>query len=364
MRLSQAMKGLLDKEWRHSRGYLLATLLFIIFAPVIKTSFYLFQGTAQMELWGQELHYALQFGTGLRRPETYSGLLQWLPLTGAVLLGIIILGEEQRGSLRYLASMPVSRRQIILAKFFSGAAAILLAMLINGLFLIALDCLYPMPYNGINVLNWVLLVSALCLGYFTMALMVSTFTTGVLAAGAVVYLLNFLPGMVAAMIEGIAARYFAVAESISINILKLGSYLDLFDYVTRSERNITSVDHFSNWLITGTTANSGIGPDYLLESLILLAGVLLFLVLAVIIFERISLQTGGSIFVTSTARKLGMGIAVLCISYWLVFPRAETLLIFIVYYLVLTVFIYTGTEYLYRSLHQGWQLPGRKRLVR
>lgn len=361
MSLSQPMKGILEKEWRYNRGYFITTILVIIYAPVIKTIVYLLQGGADIGQWVQELNYALHFGAGVVRPITYSGFLQWLPALGALLLGIIVLGEERRGSLNYLVSTPVSRRQIILAKFFPGAAAILLGMLINGLFLVGLDLVEPISYSSIDVFNWALLMVAICLCSFTMALMVSTFTQGVLTAGVVCYLLNFLPGVGLAMIEGIAARYFGVAESVSIKLYELGSYLSISEYLTLSNRHITGVEHYPNWAITEISSNSGLGPDYLLESFLLLVGVLLFLALAMIIFERSSLQAGGSIFANSTARKTALAIGALIISYFLVFPRAETVLTFILYLSPLIGLIYIGCEYLYRSLHYGWQLPGRKK---
>ncbi len=362
MKLSKPMRGILEKEWRHSRGYFLATLLIIIYTPVIKTIFHLFRGGASMEQWVQELNFALTFGVGMARPLVYSsGLLQWLPAIGALLLGIIILGEERKGGLNYLVSTPVSRWQIILAKFFPGAGVVILSMVVNGLFLVGLGLFQPVSYNPVDVFHWCLLTGATCLCIFTVALMVSTFTAGVLAAGVVCYFLDFLPGMIVAMIEHVGARYFGLVESVSIKLCKLGSYLTMSDYIIHSERHITSVQHYPGWTTTGISATGGMGPDYLLDSCILLAGVLLFLILAIIIFERSSLQTGGAIFATGSARKTALAIGALIISYWLVFPRAETLLKFILYFSLLTGLIIMGSQYLYRLLRYGWQLPVRKK---
>jgi len=369
MSISTAMKGLLDKEWRHSRGYLLVTLLLIIYVPVIKTIFSLLQGETALVQWGQELNYALQFGTSHIQmcPSGYSGLLEWLPYMGSAFLGIIVLGAEKRGSLQLLVSMPVSRRQIILAKFFSGAATILLAMLINCLFLIGLNWLHSMPFSSLDILNWGLLAGAVCLGYFTMALMVSTFTAGVLAPGVLVFLFGImLPGMLSAMIENIAARYFAVSQAVSIRIYTIGSYFNLHNYISRSDRYITHIDHYySNFTtITGIASNSANRPDYLMESCLLLVGVLLLLVLAVMIFERVSLSAGGPIFSSSRVRKAGLGLGATYIASILVLPRAETLLAFSIYMVILTGLICTGVDILYRSRRHGWRIFGRRQTGR
>lgn len=357
MHLSAAMQGLLDKEWRHSRGYMLVTLILIVYAPVIKTLFGLLQGDTALLQWGQELNYALHFGINQIHPSNYTGLLEWLPFTGSILLGIIILGAEQQSSLKYLVSTPVSRRQIILSKFIPGAATILIAMLMNALFLIAFNWIHPMPFESRDVLNWSMLAGALCLAYYTLGLMAATFSVGVLAAGSIVFLLNMLPGMLTGMIDNIAARYFAVSQAVSVRIYAIGSYFNLHDYISRNDRDITHIDHYTNFItITGISSNGANSPDYLLESGILLVGVVLLLVLAVIIFGRVSLSADGTIFTSNRTRKLGLAIGSAYIAYLLAFSWTETLPAFSVYMIVITGLIYTGTVFLYRFLQRHRRL--------
>ena len=76
-----------------------------------------------------------------------------------------------------------------------------------------------------------------------------------------VFLLNMLPGILTAMIENIAVRFFC-GWPICFNsdFIPSGSYLSLHDYITRSGRNITHVVHYPNYLITGTAQNASIMP--------------------------------------------------------------------------------------------------------
>jgi ABC-type transport system involved in multi-copper enzyme maturation permease subunit len=358
MHLSAAMKGLLDKEWRHSRGYLLITLLIIIYAPVITTMFRLMQGDAAVWQWGQELNYTLHFRTEIMHPETYGGILEWLPFLGSVFLGIIILGEEQSSSLKYLMSTPVSRRQIILSKFIPGAATILIAILINAFFMIVFDWLHPMPFESPDVLNWTMLAGALCLASYTLGLMAATFTSGVLAAGTVVFLLNMLPGMLVGMIENIAVRYFAASQAVSIRIYNIGSYFGLHNYISRNGRDIDHIDHYTNFItITGISSNNGAScPDYILESGILLVLVVLLLTLAVIIFERISLFTGGALFTSNWARKTGLALGSAYLAYILAFARTDSLFTFIIWWCILTGLMFASVDILYRLRRHGWRM--------
>jgi len=360
MHFSAAMKGLLDKEWRHNRGYMLVTFILIIYAPVIKTLLVIMQGDNSLSQWGQELNYALHFGIGLIHPMHYTGVLEWLPFTGSVLLGIIMLGTEQQSGLKYLVSTPVSRRQIILSKFIPGAATILIAMLINALFLIGLKTIHPMPFEIRDVLNWTMLAGVVCLAYYTLGLMAAAFSVGVLSAGIFVFLLNILPGLLTNMIGNIAARYFAASQALLLRIHTVGSYFNLSDYISRNGRNIDHI-HYSNLItVTGVSSDSIKSPDYLMESGMLLIAVLLFLLLAVIIFERISLSAGGSMFMSSGARKAGLVIGATYLAYILVFPRAESLLMFSIYLVVVTGLICIGVIFLYRLQPGGWRIFHKK----
>ena len=55
MQLSTVMKGLLDTEWRHNRGYMLVTFILIIYAPLIKTLLVMLQGDNTLLQWGRNL---------------------------------------------------------------------------------------------------------------------------------------------------------------------------------------------------------------------------------------------------------------------------------------------------------------------
>jgi ABC-type transport system involved in multi-copper enzyme maturation permease subunit len=339
---------LLEKEWYHNRGYYLVCVILFIFNPVISILIQWLGGS--MSEWADHLYYILHFGAvELGHPDFHSGTPGSLWVVISILLGSLLLGEERKGSLNYLVSTPVSRNEIIVAKFLAGAGVIIFAMGLNSLFLVGMGVIHPMPYTHQDVLNWALLITSACLAFFTLALMVSTFTAGVLSAGMICYFLSYLPRTFISMADTAAYRYFDISESLSIKLHYWGSYLSIGDYITRSGRqHVTSIDHLENSIMTGIAANGIMPPDYMLESLLLLLAVIIFLFLAVKIFERADLESFGSVFALSTARRACLAIIIVFIYYFIIFPRAETLIRFILYMILLCVATYKAINLICR----------------
>lgn len=342
---------LLAKEYYHNRGYYLVSVLLFSFGPVVATLIAWLAGSLSSRAYF--LYHMLHFGSVKPAgPVSYGGTGMTLFWITSILLGSLLLGEERKGSLNYLVSTPVSRREIVVAKFMAGAGVIIFAMGINSLFLAGLGMIHPMPYTGHDVLDWALLLTSACLAFFTLALMVSTFTAGVLSAGMVTFFLSYLPRTVISLADTAAARYFDISESFSIKLHYLGSYLSIGDYITRNGREqVTSIDHWGNSIMTGMGTKGILPPAYMTESLFLLLGVVIFLYLAVKVFERAVLESVGSVFASSTARRVGLAIIIILIYYVIVFPRTDTLMRFILYMVLLCVVTYKAIKLIYRQLY-------------
>ncbi len=294
--------GLLWKEWRQNRGYFLLAGLLLTYVPVLKSLYFLVAGSTVISKWGYHLDNMIHFQQGMGNMGYSSFMETWGMMLVAILLGALMLGAERKDSLSYLVSTPVSRRQIILVKFLTGSAVILLAMMINCSFLWGMDLFWGVPFTGGDVLNWGVLASLVLLGLYTLSLMTSTFTANVLAAGGLSFILIFLPRAVVSLITVTVGRYFSASQLFLIKSHYLGSYLTLTDYLTRSGRDrIMSIQDTGPII---AIASSGSLPlDIGKESLFLVIGILFLLFLAIIIFEQVSLEPGGKIFASRSARR-------------------------------------------------------------
>lgn len=347
MSSGRTLQVLLRKEWQHNRGFFLVTGLLLMYVPTLKSLYYILAKPSQVVSWGGQLDYMLGFYQQLHPHFASIGDMHSLAILGVILLGALLLGEERRGGLTYLVTTPVRRRDIILAKFIAGMVTIILAMLANLLLVLVFSRQLGLEIGTAGLLRWILVAALTLLCLFTLVLLVSTFTAGVLQAGALGYFLIFLPGVMVAMLEHVAARYFSAAETFSIKLNYLASYLTITDYLNGDHwMRILGVDYHAGWRMSGYTGTNGPAPNLALESLILLLAIGLLLFLAVIIFERVSLEEQGRLFASHQARRFFIILAGLVAGYLFLFPPSSSLAIFLVALLATTAGFYFLLEWL------------------
>jgi ABC-type transport system involved in multi-copper enzyme maturation permease subunit len=275
-----------------------------------------------------------------------------LGIAVSILLGAILLGEERNGSLSYLVTTPVSRWSIIWTKFLAGAGVLLMAMAINTIFLGIMAEPLGLIFGWSAILRWGQVTTLCLISIFILAIFASTLTASVLSAAALSFFMIYLPGILVAMAENVAARYFQISELISIKAQYIGSYLTITDYMNGQHwETIHSVNHDPSWRWYGVSGGSGHPPDLLLESMLLLIGTALLLALAILVFERLSLEEQGRFFASPRIRKVFIIILGLLAGYIFIFPVSATLPIFLVGLFILITALYGLVEFLpYRHL--------------
>ncbi len=327
----RVQQTLLNKEVHHNRGYCLVALVLLIYVPVLNSLYYLMQGGSMLQNWSEQLTYMLNFyQLPMGPPPLPQGGLHVFWLLAPLLLGAFLLGEERKSSLRYLVTMPVSRSDIILSKFLVGNSALLLAMTINTFFLVSLSEILELGVESTIILRWGLIMSLGLIALFTLALFTSTFTASVLSAAGLSFLLIYLPRVLLAMLENMAARYFNASQSFSIKTMGLGTYLTITDYLTGEHWNvIQAVHHYPDWRMYATSGMLGSAPHLGMETIPLLLIIICLLGLAIAVFNRVSLEEQGILFANTRTRLVFIGLGGLLIAYILVFPLCNNLLLYL-----------------------------------
>jgi len=344
--------ALLAKEWQKNRGYFGVTVVLVIYGPVLQSLYYLLQGKDAAWGWGQQLAYMLGFQHRVMGPSPFSSnTLYLLGVAVAVLLGALLLGEERKGSLTYLVTTPVSRRDIVLTKFLFGTGTLLAAMGITLLFLSAMSGSLGLDLSPMTFVRWGLLMSLTLIGLFTLTLFTATFTSGPMPAAGLSFILIYLPGMLAAMVDSTAARYFHVPESFSIKAHYVANYLTITDYLTGEHWFVVQhVDHFPNWIMTGVSGSSGPAPSLGLESGMLLLITVILLGFAILVFEYISLDEQGAFFASNRTRRVFVILVGLLAGYIFIFPYCTTLPIFLGWLFVMIIAVFWLFEWLPKKI--------------
>ena len=348
----RVLRALLAKEWQKNRGYFWVTAVLVIYGPVLQSLYYLMQGQDAAWGWGQQLAYMLGFQQRVMGPSPFSSnTLYLLGVAAAILLGALLLGEERKGSLTYLVTTPVSRRDIVLTKSLFGTGSILAAMGINLLFISAMSGSLGLDLSPMTLIRWGLIMSLGLIGLFTLSLFASTFTSGPLSAAGLSFLLVYLPGILVALVETTAARYFHVSESFSIKAQYVGNYLTITDYLTGEHWfMVQHVDHHNDWRMTGVSGVSGPAPHLGLESGLLLLVIAVLVGFAIIVFEHLSLDEQGTFFASHRPRQVFLVLGGLLAGYLFIFPSCTTLPAFLAGLCVIIIVMFGLFEWLPKKL--------------
>ena len=334
------MRGLLWKEWRQYGWTFGLAFIVISLEPVLVPISYWLYRVGNRDAWSYGIKAIL--APGLSTTETTAMIV-------AVLLAALMLAGERGSGLNYLVSTPVSRRQIIAAKFISGSLALTVIMAAITLFLLVAGHLLPAQYSNQEVLPWALVTTAALLCLFSLALLMASLSRGVLSAALFTAIIMALPWMLTSQILYVMQQFYQVSATLELKARYIVTYLFIPDYISRDGRYI--------WDSNGNMVIDRIITDYPLEVTLLLLAALCFLGLAIKIFEKNPLERQGELLLFGNFKQIGL----LFFSFLGAMAWAEdvgtSLLSFFGYFLVMWLGIYLAMVLVVWIV--GWVLQNR-----
>lgn len=287
-------KGLLWKEWKQNKLYFLIAFLIMSYDTMIKPLGYGIKGLFMINAGQYTLTDALCNISSIFS-ASHNNTMEQMGIYIVILLGIVMLMQERSGSLCYLVSTPVSRAEIIFAKFLTGSATITGIVAVNALFMIAVGLILPVNYGTETVLKWTVLTTAAFLALFSLGLMIASFTGHMLSSVFLAMLLNGLPSILGLMLtQNNVREIFNASPNFTLKVNMIVHYLTIPAYITRE----------SAYMHSASAIMVSRFPDYSLETflLVLLMGV--FLLLAVKIFKNNALENNGNMFMSDIAHTI------------------------------------------------------------
>lgn len=316
------MRGLLWKEWRQYRGYFLLAFLFIskdtILVPI---SAWVYQVGDSADAWSAGIKNIL--ATGFSTTETTAVIM-------VVLLAALMLAGERTGTLNYLVTTPVSRQEIIRAKLLSGCLVIISIMSVISGFLLLAGALLPAQYSAEEVINWVVITTAALLCLFSLALLVASFSRGILSSALITMVIMVLPWMLISMVLQIFRQFYTLSAGIELKARYIATYLYIPDYISRDGRYIRS----SNLAI------DRVAPDYPLEVAILLLAAFLFLWVAIKAFEKNSLEHRDELLLFGNFKQIGLILISLMAAMGWAAQMAASPVLFLFYFIAMWLGLY------------------------
>lgn len=267
----------------------------------------------------------------------------------AIAFGVLILSHERSSSLEFLVSTPVNRKEIIVGKFLAGASALFGIMLIHTTLVVAALLIGPaVPVSRLEIVQWSIFITMAWICLFTLSLMVSTLCRNFAVAGLATLLLVGLPGIVTQFACQMATHFFDPSGKAALKIYNFMNHFDLMNLFT-GERNMQladSVDARSSFYLgIGSHGDlSYVRPMfdvyYLYQIAALLIAALLFLSLAIWLFNRNPLERKGDFLMFGNFKQVAIVFLTFLIAWVRALDSASTLLAFAGYFILYFAAIY------------------------
>lgn len=334
----RVMRALLWKEWRqYGWSFLLAFIVISLEPVLVPISYWIYRVGDRADAWSYGIKAIL--ATGSSTTETTSMIV-------AVLLASVMLAGERGSGLNYLVSTPVSRRQIIEAKFISGSLALIAIMSVIILFLLIAGHLLPAQYSTQEVILWAVLTTAALLCLFSLALLVASFSRGILSSALFTAIIMALPWMLVSYTMYVMRQFYQVSATVELKARYIATYLFIPDYISRDGRYIWNSN--SNLVIDRVT------PDYPLEVAFMLLAALLFLGLTIKIFEKNPLEREGELLLFGNFKQIGLMFFSFVGAMGWAGEVGTSLLSFLAYFLIMWLGIYLAMVIIIRII--AWVL--------
>ena len=171
MKLLSFNKALLWKEWRQNR--LLFGLLFVLMSLPVANN---------IRLWLMYTETPPRFfngePVGWLSAIMFKGIIAYIDRPGTLLIiafGLFLLTRERTGNnLGFLLATPVSREEILKAKYFMGAAAVSANMIFYVLFLMIIWLVLPIRFAFYYVMFVFVINTLVLLAVYSLAFCIST----------------------------------------------------------------------------------------------------------------------------------------------------------------------------------------------
>lgn len=321
--------GLLWKEWRQHRYLWILFFSLIMLQPVFVPLFIRVFALPNRII----AESGLSPSAWVLKAIIQNGacFMEQTAVIAVVLLATIMLGAERGSSLNYLASTAVSRRQILAAKWLLGNLGILVCMSALLLYMVAISTINSGIIPLSLLLLWSVRTTLVLLALFSLALLSACIFSSILYSAVFTGFFLMLPVLLTSIIVFPLTKFHVLTVAQASQVNQWLNYLNIIEYI--------SADGAAGLNNTG----------YLLGSMfVLLLADLLFLLMAMRLFDRNPLERSGEVFLSGNSKEKGrLGLAIF-LSPLLACNMADSWPQFLICLLLLFIAIYLGMGILWR----------------
>lgn len=274
-------KALFYKEWINVRWVTLLTIVILLFYKVTGVISALNLGKISIK-HGGIMPNPRWFNNGLYGSESYYFVMAFIVIVLAI---ILFIGEKTSETKGFIASMPFTRKEIILNKWFVGVVSILVSFVVTY---IILSLIYVTNINIINttvnpyldIVKMLFIDGLLYICIFTFMILIQTIMGNSIVAGVVGGVILCVPLFIATVVQSEAGRWYVFSRSRQIAYDKICGWINIYTY------NLPRQDY-----VSATTNTWNIYyVNYKSKLLVLFILTCLFLYLAYVAYKKKNIE--------------------------------------------------------------------------
>ncbi|MBU3111480.1 ABC transporter permease subunit [Clostridium lacusfryxellense] len=339
-------KALFYKEWINVKWVTFLTIIVLFYFKVQGVMSVLNQNKITMRLEGK-VWTDRWFNNGLYKNNSYFFVMVFVVV---ILTIILFLGEKTSETQGFIASLPFTRKQILLNKWFVGVLCLLISFVVA---FIVLSLVYVINFNNLDatlnpysdIVKWFLIDTLQYICIFTFMVLAQSFMGNSIVAGIVGAIILIVPAFIATVVQDVIVRGSNVSGNIYIIYDKVYSWSLIYTY------NLTD----QKWV--NTEPNSGkemyrtfYYTNYKLKLLILFILTCLFLYLAHVSYKKRNLEYNLRLIVFKNLEPVfSWGFAV-CLGLFAGFSFKTDLSVFFILVIAFTILGYFLSKLLLKVL--------------
>ncbi|MCB2352918.1 ABC-2 transporter permease [Clostridium estertheticum] len=350
-------KGLFYKEWINVRWVTLLTIIVLLFYKVYGLISLLSRNKMYMEynIGGRTDRW---FNNGLYGESSYYFVMVFVVIILAI---ILFKGEKTSETEGFIASMPFTRKEIIINKWLVGVLSLLISFIVTYIFL---SIFYVTNINDLNttlnpysdIVRWFFIDTFQYICIFTFIMLMQAVMGNIIVSGMVGGIILGVPIFISMVVQELVMRYYEYSQSINIILEKINGingWVNIYSYNVAKQKSFypnpaenINQDYYQNFYYS----------NYKSKLLVLFLLTCLFLFLANLAYRKRNIEYNLRLIVFKNLEPVFIGGVAICSGLLAIAIKGignQRLREFGIYFVIFTIIGYFISKLLLKVLSKG-----------
>ncbi|NNU76743.1 ABC-2 transporter permease [Clostridium estertheticum] len=347
-------KALFYKEWINVRWVTLLTIITLLFYKVYGVISLLNRNKMYME-YNIGSRTDRWFNNGLYGMNSYYFVMV---LVVIILTIILFKGEKTSETQGFIASMPFTRKEIIINKWLVGVLSLLISFIVTYIFL---SIFYVTNINDLNttlnpysdIVRWFFIDTFQYICIFTFIMLMQAVMGNSIVSGMVGGIILGVPIFISIVVQGLVMRNYHYNQSINIIFEKISGWINIYSYNLAKQKSFypnlaenINQDYYQNFYYT----------NYKSKLLVLFLLTCLFLYLVNLAYKKRNIEYNLRLIAFKNLETVFIGGVAICSGILVIAIKGignQRLSVFGIYFVIFTIIGYFISKLLLKVLSKG-----------